>query len=133
MVLPFWKVIRFVCIRRRKLKQNEDFISGSLLHSLLVNAMRFCNTSQTFNILQIIQLIYSNSSADLYSHNTVFELPVTPVMFVGEAVYQKLLVACLLKLSQMCSKHKSKSSIMNLSYKFAEINFTLNIKAYLQI
>lgn len=26
---------------------------------------------------KIIQLIYSNSSADLYSHNTLFELPVT--------------------------------------------------------
>ena len=62
----------------------------------------------------------------------MFELRVTLVMFVGEAVYQKLLVGCLQKLSQMCSEHKGKSSIMILSYKFAEINFTLNIKTDLQ-
>lgn len=49
--------------------------------------MGFCNMSETFNILQIIQLICSNSSAILYSHNTVFELPVTLVMFLGEVVY----------------------------------------------
>lgn len=89
--------------------------------------------SQTFSILQIIQLIYSNSSADLYPYHTVFELSVTLVMFLREAVYQKLLVDCLLKLSQMCSEQKSKSSIMILSYKFAEINFTLFIKTDLQI
>lgn len=116
-----------------KLEQNEGFISASLLHSLLVNVMGFCSMSETFNILQIIQLICSNSSAVLYSHNTVFELPVTLVMFVGEAVYQKLLVDCRLKLSQMCGEHKSKSSIMILSYKCADINFTLNIKTDLQI
>lgn len=50
---------------------------------------------------KIIQRIYSNSSADLYFHNSLFEPPVTLVIFVEEAVYQKLLVDCLLKLSQM--------------------------------
>lgn len=72
---------------------------------------------------KIIQLIYSTSCADLYSHNTVFELPVTPVMFGGDAVYQKLCTDFLQKLSQVCSEHKSKSTIMILSYKFAEDQF----------
>lgn len=55
---------------------------NSLLHSLLVDAKCFYNMSQTVNTLQIIQLTRSNSSADLDSHNTVYELLVTLVMFL---------------------------------------------------
>lgn len=84
----------------------------------------FCKLFSLFTV--IVLLIYIPII-------TVFELPVTLVMFVGEAVHQKLLADCLLELPQMCSEHKSKSSIMILSYKFAEISFALNVKTGLQI
>lgn len=48
-------------------------------------------------------------------------------------MYQKLLVDCPLKLYQVCGEHKNKSSRIILSYKLAEIIFTLNLKTDLQI